>query len=310
MSIVTAVEKQLIHTAFRESIRPLLGAEENLEAALEYVLQNPGGLIRAQLVFRIMQVHAASLNDSLGLSMAIEYFHTASLVFDDLPCMDNGKHRRGRECVHRLFGDATAILVSLALINKAYSKAWEVLRGISPKLQQMAGEKIEECLGARGLLSGQARDLNFSEEYSALNDVIKCAMGKTTSLMRLTLLVPALVAGASERELQLLDRLAKFWGLAYQLIDDFGDRETDGKMRQPNDSRLQGGLRPNLVNLIGPFASKEMLSRLLRGLDRTILQLVELSSKWDFLKALSLYLRDNAIESCARGKFVSTGLVL
>ena len=71
----------------------------------------------------------AWMSRAKDLAIALEYFHTASLLFDDLPCMDNASERRGVPCVHLAFGEAGAILAALALINRAYALSWRAVSG-------------------------------------------------------------------------------------------------------------------------------------------------------------------------------------
>ena len=91
------------------------------------------------------------------LAIALEYFHTASLIFDDLPCMDNATERRGVPCVHFAFGEAAAILTALALINRAYAlDLARSLDGSSPAIQSRALAYIEQLLGVEGCSTGRA----------------------------------------------------------------------------------------------------------------------------------------------------------
>ncbi len=97
-----------------------------------------------------------------GTAVALEYFHTASLLFDDLPCMDNALERRGAPCVHLAFGEEGAILTALALINRAYALTWRAVAGCPQVRQVRALAYIEHCLGVEGLLNGQSLDLHYS----------------------------------------------------------------------------------------------------------------------------------------------------
>ena len=78
------------------------------------------------------------------LAVALEYFHTASLLFDDLPCMDNALERRGAPCTHLVFGEEGAILTALALINRAYALTWRAVAGCPQARQAQALAFIEQ----------------------------------------------------------------------------------------------------------------------------------------------------------------------
>src|ERR1035438_3279487 len=100
-----------------------------LEEALRHVLDSPGSLVRPRVVFQVAKAYGLHETPAKELAIALEYFHTASLVFDDLPCMDNAMERRGVPCVHFAFGEAGAILTALALINRAYALTWRAIAG-------------------------------------------------------------------------------------------------------------------------------------------------------------------------------------
>src|ERR1035437_7354689 len=94
--------------------------DPHFEEALRHVLDNPGSLVRPRLVYEDAMAYGLDPAHAQDLAIALEYFHTASLLFDDLPCMDNAQERRGAPCAHIVFGEAGAILSALALINRAY----------------------------------------------------------------------------------------------------------------------------------------------------------------------------------------------
>ena len=99
--------------------------------------------------------------------------------------------------------------------------------GQSPELpahlQSRALAYIEQCLGVEGLLNGQSLDLHYATLPHNRETTERIARGKTVSLIRLTLVLPAMLGGASAREIQLLERIALYWGLSYQMVDDLKD---------------------------------------------------------------------------------------
>src|SRR5579862_2795849 len=111
------------------------GTEPHLAGALRDTLHHPGSMVRAELAFRIACAFGLPDDRSEQLAIAIEYFHTASLLFDDLPSMDDAQLRRGALCAHHVHGEGAAILAALALINRAYSLVWKSVSGLSPEVQ-------------------------------------------------------------------------------------------------------------------------------------------------------------------------------
>jgi geranylgeranyl pyrophosphate synthase len=175
------------------------------------------------MVFQAATAYGMDSAHAKDLAIALEYFHTASLLFDDLPCMDNASERRGVPCVHLAYGEAGAILAALALINRAYALTWRAVSASSSQSQSCALAYIEQCLGVEGLLNGQSLDLHYSTLPHNRETTERIARGKTVSLIRLTLVLPAMLGGASTREIQLLERVALYWGLGYQMVDDLKD---------------------------------------------------------------------------------------
>lgn len=136
----------------------------------------------------------------MQLAITLEYFHTASLLFDDLPSMDDATHRRGSMCVHHLYGEGPAILAALGLINRAYALLWKAVASSPRADQATALAYVEKNLGLGGLLNGQSFDLHYSELPPSARSPHKVAMGKTVALIRLSLVLPGIVGGGPMHE--------------------------------------------------------------------------------------------------------------
>ena len=260
--------------------------EPHLEGALRHTLERPGRLVRAHLAYEIAHAYGLSERRSKDLAIAIEYFHTASLVFDDLPCMDDATERRGEPCIHRTHGEAAAVLAALGLINRAYALLWRTLATLPVRSQSRAGTYVEECLGLEGVLNGQSEDLHFGSLAYERRSPQKVATGKTVSLIRLSLVLPALLGGAREGELQLLERLAAFWGLSYQILDDLNDVFQQSSQAAKTTARDEPLNRPNMVLSFGPGESLRRLERLLALGDQVLARLMARIPSLDFLEEL------------------------
>ena len=132
-NVMEQLDRAFFAEAFAASLPLPAALEPNLESALRYVLENPGSLVRPRLVFQMATAYGMDTPNAERLAIALEYFHTASLLFDDLPCMDDATERRGAPCTHVVFGQESAILTALALINRAYALTWRAVAG-APKL--------------------------------------------------------------------------------------------------------------------------------------------------------------------------------
>ena len=256
------------------------------EEALRHVLDHPGSLVRPRMVLLVASAYDIEDAAARQLAIALEYFHTASLIFDDLPCMDNAMERRGVPCVHFEYGEAEAILSALALINRAYALIWRAISSASRESQQSAMAYIEQLLGVHGLLNGQSLDLHYATMPHTPDTTERIARGKTVSLIRLTLVLPAMLGGASPREIQLLERIALYWGLAYQLTDDLKDlldHQTASGKTVARDLLLD---RPNAASAMGIQAAIERLIRYIDLGDRSLGRLLQSKLGLSFLESL------------------------
>lgn len=280
--------------------------EPHLRAALDRVLSNPGSLIRPQIVADMFVAFGLPALHATELGIALEYFHTASLLFDDLPCMDDASERRGAPSTHVEFGEAGAILTALALINRAYALTWKSVAGSAPANQGRALAYIERYLGVGGLLNGQSMDLNYASLRKGRHVTEAITMGKTVSLIRLTLVLPGVLGGASADELQLLDRIAVCWGLTYQIVDDLKDVLHTSEESGKTGSRDVSMGRPNIALAIGIPGSVRRLTRLIEIGDRMLQRLVTRLPGVAFLQELRVQLDAEANEiidnACQRSR--------
>jgi geranylgeranyl pyrophosphate synthase len=252
-----------------------------LRDSIEYALEGKGGGFRLNLAQATGDACGLDSRSTERLAEAVEYFHHASLIFDDLPCMDDAVERRGRRCLHRVAGESKAILAALALVNRAYTLSWKVSAKY-PEFSERAGRAVELCIGELGILDGQDRDLAYHTALGA-KEVKAIAARKTGALLQLTLLLSAILGGASFGEILRLSRLARAWGIAYQALDDFRDLLPNliqtGKT--PFRDLPQG--RPNLVVALGLAQAAAELRRYMIQAHRQIEALASDDVKWCFL---------------------------
>ena len=276
-----------LRASFSNSLPIPDSIEPHLRESLRLILSHPGSLARPQIIVEMAAAYGQQQQQGEALATALEYFHTASLVFDDLPCMDNAAERRGAACLHLQYGDAGAILAALALVNRAYALLWRAVAGCPRELQARSLDYVEQRLGVEGLLNGQSMDLRYASLPHTQATTETIALGKTVSLIRLTLVLPALLGGAPEVELRLLERLAIFWGLSYQTLDDLKDiiqTSADTGKTAARDAVLD---RPNAALVLGPVAALDRVERLVRLSERTLHKLLKNNANLSFLSRLS-----------------------
>ncbi len=261
--LLNKLEHRFVLDGFRRLLPVDAGMEPHFRGVIRDALAHPGSLIRAQLAYGILRDHQVEAFLARSVAVAIEYFHTASLIFDDMPNMDDARERRGHACPHLVHGEAAATLGALALINQGYALLWQAIGTLPAERARAVADLVSSCLGAGGILNGQARDLHFDAADPSAEEVLAVAEGKTVTLIRLTLSLPAIIAGVDSSGLARLDRLASVWGLGYQILDDFKDclmsRAETGKSGG-KDHQLG---RPNFPGVSGSEKAMDTLSALL-----------------------------------------------
>lgn len=197
----------------------------SIHRAMRYSLFAGGKRIRP--ILAMASGHAISGNP-VGIENAactLELVHTYSLVHDDLPALDNDDLRRGRPTCHKVFGDAIAILAGDALLTLAF-EVLSRLREIHPDRKIRLVEELSRAAGTvGGMIGGQVNDIEGErqEPTAALLDSIHRA--KTGALLRASVRMGAIYAGAGDEELAALSEYGEHIGLAFQIVDDVLDVE-------------------------------------------------------------------------------------
>lgn len=192
-----------------------------LNRAIEFAIFPGGKRLRPVLSLMAAEVANCDLDAALPAACAVEFLHTSSLIFDDLPAMDDAAMRRGCLSLHLRFGEDMAILAALALLNRAYA-----IFGAKPKLLAEAASCIGEC----GMIGGQSIDLEQRSPGAFAADETSFTRRdqKTAALMRLTLTAGALASGASCAAVEALACCGTLLGEAYQICDDLLDQLSPG----------------------------------------------------------------------------------
>jgi geranylgeranyl diphosphate synthase type II len=227
---------RLIESALATHLpRCRLAGAKPLDDALRYVMFPGGKRLRPILAIMGARIFESDPRPALGAACAVEFVHASSLIFDDLPCMDDAAIRRGLPVVHKVFGEEVAWLAGIALLNQAYA-----LFGKVPALIAEA----TFCIGVEGMIGGQALDL--APHQGDDQDLIERSRDlaernrKTSAMMRLALTAGALSLGISPEEVAPLGRAGQCLGEAYQIGDDLLDmRRTSDAIGKPSgqDSR-------------------------------------------------------------------------
>jgi geranylgeranyl diphosphate synthase type II len=193
-----------------------------LHKAMRYSVMAGGKRLRPSLAlaaYEHCQVDPTESRENIHHAMAaLEMVHTYSLIHDDLPCMDDDDLRRGMPTCHKEFGEAVAVLAGDALHVVAFSLMART--GSTQAVQELA-----EAIGTRGMLGGQMADVEAEGRRVSREEVVDIHRRKTGALIRGSVRIGAILAGASVEILALLTRYGEKIGLAFQVIDDILDIE-------------------------------------------------------------------------------------
>jgi len=212
-------------TAVEAALPSLLrrGAPE-VDAAVDYSLLAPAKRVRPVLTLMVADLFRVEARMILPAACAVEMAHTASLILDDLPCMDDARLRRGRESCHRVHGEANAILAAFALLNRAFellADGWP--GGPDATLRTALGRELAGAVGTGGMISGQARDLSATDRDIDFATLEFIHSRKTGALFVASAAMGALAAAASASDTAAVKAYAKNLGLAFQIVDDLID---------------------------------------------------------------------------------------
>jgi geranylgeranyl diphosphate synthase type II len=223
-------------------------ADGRLGEAVRYALLAPAKRLRPILC--ALSARAFGGDDALAIDpgCAVEMVHTASLVLDDLPCMDDALLRRGRPAAHVVFGEDTAILAAVALLNEAFAVAGRAPGLPADHRLRLLG-RLTGAVGFNGLVAGQHRDLREGAPERTVQGLASLNHQKTGVLFVTAAETGACLAGAGPREIDAVGRFAAHLGQAFQIRDDLIDArllaEDAGK-----DCGKDAG-KTTLVSLVG-----------------------------------------------------------
>jgi geranylgeranyl diphosphate synthase, type II len=213
-----------------------LGEKTKLRDACEYALKSGGKRFRPLLVLLIAEALGNNLN-VLDAALSVEFFHTASLIVDDLPCMDNEEERRSQPILHKIYGESIALLSSYALICAAFEKIHTntvKMRESDSPFREMADaagilalENATRCAGISGATGGQFFDI-FPPNLT-LDTLRQVIYQKTVTLFEVSFVFGWLFGGGDSFRIEQVKKSAYHFGMAFQIADDLGDLAQDEK---------------------------------------------------------------------------------
>ncbi len=249
--------KSLVDAHLHKVLEQIPGPDP-LQKACRYAVLEGGKRLRPALC--LLMAQAADPNSSpLDAAVAVEFFHIASLVADDLPCMDNDDWRRGKWTVHKKFGTATALMATYSLISEGFASLTRSCQALhedrAERFERMlvAFECASQCTGICGITGGQYGDL-FADQTNP-EKTREILRKKTGCLFDLAMAFGWLFGGGCLKRLCQVQALGSDLGTAFQICDDFDDL----------DQQID---RPQALNTVNLWGRKQALQQLQELLQR------------------------------------------
>lgn len=201
------------------------GYQKTIFEAMNYSVLAGGKRLRPMLMKETYELFGGKSKVIEPFMAAIELIHTYSLVHDDLPAMDNDEYRRGKKTTHAVYGEAMGILAGDALLNYAFETATLAFE-MEPENARIgkALRVLATKAGVFGMVGGQTVDVESENSSDMTKEKLDFIYRlKTGALIEASMLIGAILAGATKQEQQIIEKVAEEVGLAFQIQDDILD---------------------------------------------------------------------------------------
>ena len=239
------------------------GFQKIIMEAMEYSLMAGGKRIRPMLMQEMYHLFGGKEKLIYPFMAAIEMIHTYSLVHDDLPAIDNDDYRRGRKTTHVVYGEDMGILAGDALLNYAFETAATAFADF-PEDSLLIGKAmgiLAKKAGIYGMIGGQVTDVRETGHKLSSEKLDFIYALKTGALIESSMMIGAVLAGASEEEIKQAEKIAAKTGFAFQVQDDILDvtstSETLGKPVHSDEKNE----KTTYVTLVGIEEAKKIVER-------------------------------------------------
>lgn len=248
---------QLLAASLRQDVEsrltellPFKPDEPGLKGAIAHGAFSPGKRLRPIMTMLACRQCGGDAGEALDAACAVEMIHAASLIVDDLPCMDDARLRRNGLATHVAYGEGVGILASITLVNEAF-RTLAKMDGVDPQKRIIATEKLADAIGVDGLAGGQESDLarNGAAPQGGMREVEQSHLEKTGALFSAAAGIGAVIAGARTIEIDAMEQFGAALGLAYQTFDDVIDAECDESQTGKDSGKDEN--RTTVVTLMG-----------------------------------------------------------
>ena len=222
-----------------EMFRSFLPAEEGfartMAQAMNYSMLAGGKRLRPMLIQETYRLFGGTEKVAEPFMAGMEMIHTHSLIHDDLPALDNDDYRRGRLTTHKVYGEAMGVLSGVALLNYAYETMLQAFSLTEDQDRVICALKVmAEKTGIHGMLGGQSVDVENDGKPLEKEMLDYIYRNKTSALIEASMMTGAILAGADEQQVAVVEEAAGNIGLAFQIQDDILDvTSTDEELGKP-----------------------------------------------------------------------------
>lgn len=280
-----AGERTRIDDALDRLLPPFGTSPPVLHEAMRYTLLLPGKRMRGIVLLAVSDLFRRRGEGVVALAGAVEMVHAASLILDDLPCMDDASSRRGKPVLHRALGEANAVLAAVALLNRAFATVAESAE-LRDRTRLAAIAQLAEAIGADGLIGGQVQDLAAAGRRPDLEELEWIHSHKTGALFIAAAQIGGLAGGARPKAMDRLLRFAKNLGLAFQITDDLLDYS--GDPAQTGKDAGQDRDRATFVDLCGIEGARRLADELV---DAAVAALLPFGKRAAVLRSIAEFVR-------------------
>ena len=247
-----------------EEFMPVLYPEDIFKS-MKYTVLLPGKRLRPVMCLESCRMFGGNIEDAIPTACAIEMLHAQTLIHDDLPCMDNDDFRRGKPTNHKVFGEANAVLAGDALLTFAPQTILKNSKNLGCEKLIKIMEEYFHTAGAYGVIAGQVVDIESEKNYpeNAQETLEYIHTHKTADLFKLALRAGAIIADASDKEIEAITEFGQNMGVAFQIADDILDEtSTFEEMGKTLGKDKEAG-KLTYTNLYGIEKSREDLNKLI-----------------------------------------------
>ena len=238
---------------------------EDIFKAMKYTVTLPRKRLRPVMCLESCRVFGGNYEDAIPAACAIEMLHAQTLIHDDLPCMDNDDFRRGKPTNHKVFGEANAVLAGDALLTFAPQTILKY-SNLAPETLVKVFAEYFQAGGAYGVIAGQVVDIE-SEKGNVTGDKASTLeyihTHKTADLFKLALRTGAIIAGASEEQINAITEFGQKLGVAFQIADDILDETSTFEEMGKTLGKDKAAGKLTYVSLYGLEKSKQDLNLLI-----------------------------------------------